>query len=75
MVVVLDDPIRALPAFLKEAEASGEVSGFWINRLESQTLNLTLRAEVADMMAQQYPFQWQMHSIPDLGIQIARPVP
>ncbi|KAJ1192755.1 hypothetical protein NDU88_002061 [Pleurodeles waltl] len=74
MMVALDNPIRALPAFLSEVEAFGKVSGFWINLSKSQALSLALLKETVDSLAQLYPLHWQAHSISYFGIKIASTV-
>ncbi|KAJ1104339.1 hypothetical protein NDU88_001751 [Pleurodeles waltl] len=48
--VALDDPLRAQPAFLKEVETFGEVSGSKIHLSKSQALSLTLPKEMVELL-------------------------
>ncbi|KAJ1192826.1 hypothetical protein NDU88_002132 [Pleurodeles waltl] len=56
-VVALENPLRALLAFLKEVETFGEVSDVKINLSKSQPLSLTLPKDTMELLGGQYPFQ------------------
>lgn len=70
IILFLTDPLITIPNLLKDFRTFHTLSNLQINFSKSTALNISLSPEICHQCQLNFPFTWNKHALPYLGIQV-----